>query len=182
MRIQLALILLVLAAPSQALDRGRQGGGAMAVRQAAARPSAMAARRAVTPYVAGVRSVSPAPASYAAAAVPAAPVVPAAAPVDADFGPRLTPPAGTPVPAHDLRQTMGYRAETAAESRREGLPPFITHDSGKDETAPAGLKSEPLPVAAPVKVTELRVGSANRQFGGAADPVVFLTGGVGSGK
>lgn len=174
--------LVVLAVPSSALDRGRPSGGAMAARRAETRPSVMAARRGVTSYVAGARSVSPAPA-YAAAGAPAtppaAPVVPMAVPADPELGPRLTPPRGTPVPAHNRRQTMGYKAEAAAEPRREGLPPFITNER-QDEKGPAGVKVEAPPTAPAVKVTELRVGSANRQFGGASDPVVFLTGGVGN--
>ncbi|MBI3297307.1 MAG: hypothetical protein HYZ75_04025 [Elusimicrobia bacterium] len=178
MRTLLAALLLS-STGVRAMDRDRPQMNAMAARRASAQPSAMNARRVAAPYMGGMRSLGGG--SYAvAAAVPAAPAaaLQADVPVSGETGPRLTPPAGTPTPAFDRRRTLGYVSTAPAELRKETPLVFIGADASFPSKNAAGVSSEPPPAAPQVKVTELRVGSTNRQFGGAVDPVVFLTGGV----
>lgn len=151
------LLAVLLTLPSVALERPKPP-SAMAARRAAAQPSAMAQRR-----------------SGAAAppAAPDAPAVPAAAP-DPVFGPRITPPTGSPLTAFDRQAARGVAYAPAAPAAPEPPAAPVSAEGAPGagpERAPAGVKGS--------AVTELKAGRTDRQFGGASDPVLFLLGGTG---
>lgn len=158
LRVALA-VLAVSAQPSHALER-RSAPSVMAARRSSAQPSAMAVRRSgASPQV---RAEAPAP------AVPAADPAPEGGP----FGPRITPPTGTPTPAHDTRRAQGWAySAPAAPAPGAPLPAVGASAPSESEKGPAGVTGS--------AVTVLRPGQRDRQFGGAQDPVLFLVGGTG---
>lgn len=153
------LLICLLALPSGAGERAAKSPGTVAARRAAARPSAMAVRRA-----------SPAPFIAATAPAQPAPVTPAAAPAEPVFGPRITPPLGSPTAGIDLRKGKGVAYAPAAPTPADAPRPPVGAD-GAAGPAPSGVKGS--------AVVELKAGRTDRQFGGATDPVLFLMGGTG---
>lgn len=157
------LLICLLALPSGAGERGAKSPGTVSARRAAARPSAMAVRRAnPVPFVAASASAQPVPAEPA-------PATPAAAPAEPVFGPRITPPLGSPTAGIDLRKDRGVAYSPAAPTPADAPHPPVGAD-GAGGPAPSGVKGS--------AVVELKVGRTDRQFGGSTDPVLFLMGGT----
>lgn len=161
------LLVLLLAVPSGAAERGTKAPSAMAARRAAAQPSTMAVRRAEGVH----RSLGASLPSGVPAPAPAA--VPAATP-EPEFGPRITPPKGSPATAVDLRRNLGVAYAPATDSPPDVPLPAVAAEGAPGagpERAPTGVKG--------AAVAEIRAGRTDRQFGGASDPVLFLVGGTG---
>ncbi|MBI5597749.1 MAG: hypothetical protein HY928_16805 [Elusimicrobia bacterium] len=165
MRILLILSAVCLSLPARAAEHRSSRPSAMSVRRVAARASAMSLRRAGIPP-------DPSPAPVPSIPDPG-PGAPAAAPPE--LGPRLTPPSGTTVPAHDLRKGRGVRYEEA-EPARPGKPAPMVRDEALAafQGAVQAASAAPAPAAAP-PARVLQAGSDGRAVGGASDPVVFMT-------
>lgn len=172
MRTCLVLAVSLFAVQGASAERRAAKPGAMAVRRAVPRASAMSLRRGSNPPPSNPAPAPSIPDPGPGAQVPAPP----------QLGPRITPPSGTTVPAHDLRKSPGVRYEAADPARPEKPAPMIRDEAlaafkGAVEAAAAAS----VPGAAP-KARVLQAGSDGRAVGGASDPVVFLTGGAASGQ